>query len=106
MNKVKTIVNPQTGMMETVEDTSHSEDAKAKLDRTKRELREMLHGTGQIPVPELVPPVVKAEETEERVFDPSRCTCSHPPHRPPCSYCESGYELDANDGWEEFGGDI
>lgn len=98
MNKVKTRINPQTGMMETVEDTSCNEDAKAKLERTKRELREMLHGTGQIPVKEVVPVVKDGEPV--RVFDPSRCTCSHPPHRPPCSYCEDGGH------WEEFGDDI
>lgn len=23
-------------------------------------------------------------------YDPSKCTCSHPPHIVPCSYCESG----------------
>jgi hypothetical protein len=25
-------------------------------------------------------------------FDPEKCTCSHPPHRAPCAYCENGYE--------------
>lgn len=29
-----------------------------------------------------------------RVFDAEKCTCGHPPHRPPCAYCESGGDED------------
>ncbi len=45
MTGTKVIVNPATGRMETVD--AHTEDAQAKLQRTRRELRDMLEGNTQ-----------------------------------------------------------
>lgn len=37
-------------------------------------------------------PRIEVEETNDNLppWDASKCSCSHPPHRPPCSYCEGG----------------
>jgi hypothetical protein len=40
--KYKTVLNPETGKLETVEDKSES--AQSSLERTRRELRDMLSG--------------------------------------------------------------
>lgn len=65
----KTFTDPKTGRTETVVDTTNSEDAKAKLERTRRELREVLHGTGQIEVPgEGVPVITPATDADWEDF--------------------------------------
>jgi hypothetical protein len=69
MINTKVIVNPKTGKMETVQDSSE-EQAIRKLRETKKELREMLDGNVQFHTDTLGPPnpVVPDEASENDAF--------------------------------------
>ncbi len=65
---MKTIVNPKTGRMETVDDAPGTTVTQADVERTRRELRDMLSGNTQFHQEENTPAVPETPSAD--LFDP------------------------------------
>jgi hypothetical protein len=82
------VVTDKDGHMKTVD--AKPAVTQADVDRTRRELRDMLAGNTQFHTDPLAAPGVEVTELDVSTWDSTKCRCGDPNTLTPCAYCISG----------------